>query len=421
VFAALLVVAVAAGHLGAAAAARPVTTPDQLAGGPARAVGPTPSPVGGGTGRIAFNADGKGGWDIFLMNADGANVTNLTRSCQDEQGVSWSADGTRIAYSATRPVDACGPASGRDTHDVYAMNADGTGATRLTADPAEDGAPSWSPDGRRVAFYSNRADPTSDRYDVYVMDADGANVTRVTTAGGAFPAWSPDGRQIAFHNGGDIYVVDPDGTGAFDATAGSAGNDEWQSWAPDGAHLAVYSTRADPGTDHYDVWVVDLAGAAARRLTRGAADQDVPCPPAWSPDGTLIAYTTRHGEAFEIRRVGADGSGDVPLTPGRWAGCPAWEPRPLRGGPATVGGSGPIGLARVHARRAGATGLAPRGLPALSDALRRGAGTSASHRVQLRRGVRLARPRGRRSGPWRLPASGGAVRREPDRRARPGR
>jgi Tol biopolymer transport system component len=96
------------------------------------------------------------------------------------------------------------------------MNADGKNQTILTNHPASDGAPSWSPDGKKIAFHSGRDGETSE---IYVMDADGGNVQRLTdnTVYDLGPVWSPDGKKIAFYSdnfffGNDIFVMNADGS-----------------------------------------------------------------------------------------------------------------------------------------------------------------------------------------------------------------
>ena len=177
------------------------------------------------------------------MNADGSNVTRLTNHPESDRSPAWSPDGRRIAFTSDR--------DGND--DIYVMNADGSNVTRLTNHPAEgrevyvmyaDGSirlttavglsPAWSPDGRRIAFHSNR----DAKWEIYVMDADGSNVTRLTNhpAEGRFPAWSPDERRIAFQffrdGNFEIYVMNADGSNMTRLT-NHPGEDLWPAWTAD--------------------------------------------------------------------------------------------------------------------------------------------------------------------------------------------
>ncbi len=117
-----------------------------------------------------------------------------------------------------------------------------TPATRLTHSAAFDASPAWSPDGRHIAFDSNR----DGIFEVYVMNADGSGVTRLTGNGGGNPAWSPDSRRIAFdsyHDGNrEIYVMNADGSGVTRLTHNPA-DDGYPSWSPDGQRITFDSTR----------------------------------------------------------------------------------------------------------------------------------------------------------------------------------
>ena len=130
------------------------------------------------TGKIAFDSDRDGNLEIYMMNADGTGQTRLTNDSAYDSFPAWSPDGSRIAFGADR---------GEGRPNIYVMSADGVGQTGLTTDPAQDGVPAWSPDGSKIAFLSNR----DGNWDIYVMNADGTGQTRLTTnlAGEFRPTW----------------------------------------------------------------------------------------------------------------------------------------------------------------------------------------------------------------------------------------
>lgn len=136
---------------------------------------PTWSPDG----RIAFTNTRTNGSDIFLINADGSGLTNLTNDPASDDSPAWSPDGTKIAFRSNRG----------GVYDLYVMNADGTGVTALTADSAAEGRPAWSPDGMKIAFSSNR----DGNYEIYVLNSDGSGMVRLTNnpAFDGRPAWTP--------------------------------------------------------------------------------------------------------------------------------------------------------------------------------------------------------------------------------------
>jgi Tol biopolymer transport system component len=111
---------------------------------------------------------GPGGADIYAMNANGSEQTNLTNTPFDEGYAAWSPDGTEIAYTQINTDP-----------EIFVMNADGSNQRDLSNDPAtQDFDPAWSPDGTKIAFA--RATESSD-FDIWVMDADGTHQTQLTT------------------------------------------------------------------------------------------------------------------------------------------------------------------------------------------------------------------------------------------------
>jgi Tol biopolymer transport system component len=274
--------------------------------------------VPGAGARIAFSC----GWDVCVMNADGSRRRNVTRSPAIgaiNGAPSWSPDGRRIAFASDRN----GP------FEVYVMNADGLDQQRLTRTKGGGGGsdPTWSPDGQRIAFASN----PEGNSDVYVVNADGSDLRRLTRRWDfdGTPVWSPDGRRIAFtswHRGNDdVYVMNADGTGKRNLTRNAADDHVHAGgWSPDGRRIVFASDRGG----NRDIYVMNADGSGQRNLTGNPA-ADVFA--AWSPDGRRIAFTSDRDGNRDIYVMNADGSGQRNLTRNPAGDAePAWSPLPRR-------------------------------------------------------------------------------------------
>jgi len=283
-----------------------------------------PWPIAAGLGRIAFVSGDfpdtgfppYPNTDIYVMNMDGSGRTRLTNAPALDVGPSWSPDGEKIAFESDR-------AGGDYGWKIYVMNADGSGQTFLHV----GSAPAWSPDGKKIAF-----DLLDGNYaeclEIYVMDADGSGQTRLTNnvAIDENPSWSPDGKKIAFQSnrGGntDVYVMNADGSGQTRLTSHWAG-DMHPSWSPDGKKIAFDSLRDGTG---YEIYVMNADGSGQTRLTNNpAADWG----PVWLPDGKKIAFSSDRDGYGEIYVMNADGSEQTNLTnSGLGSGDPAFCPVP---------------------------------------------------------------------------------------------
>jgi hypothetical protein len=162
-------------------------------------------PVLGTNGKIAFTSSRDGNNEIYTMNSDGTGQTRLTNHPESDFQPMFSPDGTKIVFASNQ--DTGGPP------EIYIMNSDGTGQTRLTNNIFGDLHPSFSPDGTKIVFLSNRDGPI----DIYTMDVDGTNVTRLTDSiVSSTLSWSPDGTKIAFTSirdgNAEIYMMNSDGT-----------------------------------------------------------------------------------------------------------------------------------------------------------------------------------------------------------------
>jgi dipeptidyl aminopeptidase/acylaminoacyl peptidase len=184
--------------------------------------------------------------DIYVVPPTGAPLVNLTNHAASDGTPSWSPDGSRIAFASDRD----------GAPDLYMMNADGSGVVRLHTGVGMASQPTWSPDSRRLAFtcYSNASDPWWDTADICTIAADGSGFARLTTEVGPDldPAWSPDGTRILFSTarfgGRELALMNPDGTGVAQLTfIGSAGG---HSWSSDGTRIAFTTTE----TFDFDPW-----------------------------------------------------------------------------------------------------------------------------------------------------------------------
>jgi Tol biopolymer transport system component len=225
--------------------------------------------------KIAFAADRGAGPGIFVMDARGENVKQLTRDNVRDRAPAWSPDGKKIAF--IRHVDNTNP-------EIFVMNADGSNAVNLTKHPAYDADPTWSPDGKKIAFVSDRA---GDGFRILVMDADGANVAEVTKKGNGlgyvYPAWSPDGKKIAFADavpgGMEIFVIAPDGGNRKQLTK-LGGNNSLAAWSPDGKKIAFQHVL--PGENKGRLYMMDADGGNAKAV--GELEGPVEgARPAWAP------------------------------------------------------------------------------------------------------------------------------------------
>lgn len=303
---------------------------------------PTWSPDGT---TLAFASDRDGDLDIFTMAANGTGLTNLTSSPGSDFEPQWSPVDDRLLFLSQRDGHRqeasfdLPPAS-----EIYVMNADGTGVVNLTQHEAEDAHPRWSPDGSSVAFVSSRDGPWHVRR-LHVMDADGTNLRFVP--GGREPLdWSPDGQRLIVHQsysvdrGGpprpasNVVTVRVDGTEEVPVT-----NPEvcicqrWDgdgTWSRDGSRILFSSDREGFVNQ---LFLINPDGSDLIRILQtpggplpeyGGGDRV----PRWSPDGQRIAFVHHHGLRSDIFVVNADGTNLIRLTGDGVSGSPVWRPVP---------------------------------------------------------------------------------------------
>lgn len=197
--------------------------------------------------KLLYVAEQGGNAEIYVANADGSQRTRLTRSPGADYNPTWSPDGRSIAFASNRG----------GLFKIYVMAADGSHPRLLAPRRSSGGGsytPAWSPDGRRIAFSSSASTPNN--AEIYVARSDGTQLRRLTFTKGdvdtlgddSWPAWSPDGKRIAFSSNrsgdGEIWIMNADGTHQR-RVAGLPKRDDWApSFSPDGTQVAFHSLNA---------------------------------------------------------------------------------------------------------------------------------------------------------------------------------
>jgi Tol biopolymer transport system component len=290
----------------------------------AQPVSATPPGVNG---RISFQRhDANGYWQVWTANPDLTASHQITDGSYDSRGPVWSPDGTRLVFDSTRD-DTGGTGA---ISDIFVMNADGSGVTKLTNSNGWSQEAAWSPTGDLIGFQSDMGS-WPDLQGVYVIRPDGTGLRRVTSLPvgtrrsyyHAGPRFSPDGRSLeymAIRLGRDtpegyvgelsaLYIVGVDGSNPHRITPWSlkAGDADW---SPDGKHIVF---EANPRRLGYasTVMIVDRDGHRLHALTHDAGIRgtgpswriEESFDPVWSPDGTQIMLT-HHVETSDGFQVG---------------------------------------------------------------------------------------------------------------------
>ena len=242
--------------------------------------------------RVEFDSERDGnGEETSVMDADDSGAPRLTDNKARDWSPRWSPDGRRIAFLSNRDGNS----------EIYVMNADGSGVTRLTDNEADDRDLSWSLDGRRILFHSDRY---SDRYKErrvfvgYVMNADGSDVRErilnVFDVLGRRPKDHPRTVYTSSEKDGASYIkVDTPDHSVITLT--DSGADKSPRLSPDG-RLIVFESERD---GNWEIYVMNADGSDQTRLTENEAED---ADPIWSPDGRRIAFLSNRDGRTEIYR-----------------------------------------------------------------------------------------------------------------------
>jgi serine/threonine protein kinase/Tol biopolymer transport system component len=304
---------------------------------PTLAVTPTPdntpipvaTSLGGGTGQVVFASTRSGIPQLYLVNADGTDLKQLTIMERGACQPSWSPDGLQLVFIS--------PCLGRadffetiyNESSLYTINADGSGLKQLTAAPGSDFEPAWSPDGTRIAFTSVRGGFRQ----IYSLDVETLEVTLLTNTTSAIessqPAWSPDGTKIAYMakrvGAYQIWSMNENGQEAIQLA--HSGQELWDylpNWSPDG-RTVIFNQRR-PGA--FRPWLMQIdyedLSLDPRRLNFVTPIEDI----SFSPDGYWLAFEGMDSEGNrEVYFMTVAGSGRTRLTNDPKIDFdPAWRP-----------------------------------------------------------------------------------------------
>jgi eukaryotic-like serine/threonine-protein kinase len=265
---------------------------------------PQGTPQGGGQGQIAFVSERSGLPQIFLMNADGSNVSQLTSETQGACQPEWSPNGNRLAY-----ISPCGGLQERyDGASIFILNLNNGRTDLISTLATGDYDPAWSPDGDHLAFTSLQTGKP--QIFIYEFDNDTSHILMNRSTVNRMPAWSPDGEQIVFvspspvNNQPILFIVDSSGQNEPRAvTAQANGRMLRPTWSPEGNLI-----RFDLGN----------GGVLGGHLLLG--NQDVPLDtslslaenPSFSPDANWIVFNgVQSGSGLNIYLIPHN---DVQLT-----------------------------------------------------------------------------------------------------------
>ena len=266
------------------------------------AVGPGMTAVLVPKGKIGFEGDGSGVWNLSVMKPDGSGLVPVG-SPAGSADLAWSPNGKQIAFEADLLGDG--------NLEVCVMNLDGTGLHALTDSPDWDIWPAWFPSGQQIAFTSFRTGIPH----IYVMNADGSDVHALTD-GAEFaclqPNVSPSGLQIVYQRESMIdppklWVMNADGSDQHPLSLAGPQQDVDGQWSPNGQRIVFSSNRFGS----FEVFTMDPDGLDVQQLTSmPGADAN----PTYSPDGQWIAWGKQTGAFGDVWIMRADGTGQVNVT-----------------------------------------------------------------------------------------------------------
>jgi TolB protein len=251
--------------------------------------------------------------EIYVSDYDGANQRRITTTRQLNLNPSWSPDGRALAYSSYRNI----------TPQIFiSLIYQGVLENPTKSATVSNMMPVFSPDGSKIAFVTNRDGNT----EIYVMNRDGSGVRRLTNhpAYEATPTWSPNGQQIAFTSDrtgkAQIYIMNAaDGSSVRRLTVSESEADR-ATWSPAPFNEIAYSGRSS--SNGFDIKIHELATGTVRQITFGEGSNESP---AYSPNGKHLAFTSTRAGGRQVFTIGRDGRGLKQITRSGNNQTPAWS------------------------------------------------------------------------------------------------
>ena len=258
--------------------------------------------VGSAVGTVAFSSTRTGNLDVYLINADGTNLRNLTDRAGNDLVLDITSNGMHVAYIRTNGALHVVDSDGANDHAVAAANV---------------AQARWSPDGARLAFQLM----SGGEADIWTVNRDGTGLRQITSIAGyeALGDWSRDGTRLVYTADDDVHIINADGTGDVNLTADAAAQ-YGPRWSPT-ADVIAFSEGGN-------IRSMPASGGTRTTLTSGP-DNDIL--PKWSHDGAMVAFqrVDQANTRQDAATVAADGSGLTTIagpanytTSSSWVFCP---------------------------------------------------------------------------------------------------